>query len=114
MSTTTPPGPERRQYKRAALRGIAHLVLTGHPSIEVRTVDISVGGMGIVASANPPAGLACVIRVVIPVKPRGTTTVEVQAKVAHSIFSHGAGGFLIGLEFSQLSAEAKSAVMQLG
>lgn len=112
MSTTPAPNPERRQRQRVALRGTAYLALTGHQPVEVRTVDISIDGVGVVGSANPPAGLTCLIRLAIPVKPRGSTPIEVEAKVTHSVFSQGGGGFLIGLQFVGLSPTATSAIKQ--
>ena len=111
---TRPPatGRERRQFERVAFRGIAYLIVAGHPPLEVRTFDIGLGGIGIVASGNPPANLSCTVRVAIPVRPCGTATIELRANVVHSILSGNEDGFKIGLQFVHLPASAESTIKE--
>lgn len=113
MIKPTPSGRERRQHARVVLRSTAYLLLSGHSPIEVRTFDIGIGGIGIVAPANPPANLSCTIRVTIPVKPQGSTSFEVQAKVVNSVLSGSEDGFRVGLQFINLSSTAESAILRL-
>lgn len=104
------PGSERRQHRRAVLRCPAQMLLPGAGPIEVRTVDISAGGMGIVAAVNPPSGVTCLLRMSIPLKPQGSAVIDVQAKVTHSVFGNSENGFKVGLQFTNLSESATSAI----
>jgi c-di-GMP-binding flagellar brake protein YcgR len=112
MTGNPPPSRERRQSERVAFRGIAQLLVTGHPPLEVRTIDIGLGGIGGVVSGNLPANLACTVRVAIPMRPGGPVTIELRACVVHSILSGNEGGFKIGLQFVHLPASAESALKE--
>ena len=102
----TPSGDERRGQERKILRANAQLRLPGVRPIEVRTLDISVGGMAVVASVNPQAGAACTICIAPVSQPRGAVSVDIRAVIVHSIFSNREDGFKIGLQFADLSPEA--------
>jgi hypothetical protein len=78
-------GAERRQNDRKPLRTTAQLVFPSQPPLEVRTWDISPGGIGILASANPPPKLRCVIRFQVPRSTGSGLPVEVKVQVAHSL-----------------------------
>ncbi|GAA0745921.1 PilZ domain-containing protein [Ideonella azotifigens] len=103
-------GAERRLHERKPLRGTAQLVFPSQPPLEVRTWDISAGGIAIIASANPPPKLRCVIRFVVPLLTGGGTPVEVKVQVAHSVLSSNHGAFMVGLQFEGLSAAGEQAV----
>lgn len=106
------PAPkEKRQHERRILRTNATLLLPGHPGFEVRTADISIGGLGIVAAANPPPGLICRVVLTLPNSSGGARQVEVTGKVAHSVYSSRSGGFQIGMVLLNLDAAATSAIV---
>ena len=109
MSLTSTP-QNKRQHERRILRATAVLLLPGQPALEVRTSDISLGGLGIVAGANPPPNLICRLSVPLPLTYGGARRIEVVAKVAHSVFSSRDGGFKVGLVFQNPSADALSAI----
>jgi hypothetical protein len=77
---------------------------------DVRTTDISVEGLGIVAAANPRNGTTFRIQVTLPMRPTGTTTFETTAKVVQSILAGEEDGFRIGLKFSGLTPEIEAAI----
>jgi c-di-GMP-binding flagellar brake protein YcgR len=94
------------------LRSVAQLMMPGQPALMVRTFDIGIGGVGIIAPANLPALLSCRVRIAVPVKGHGSTTVEAQAKVVHSVLSGSEDGFRIGLQFVDLPPVALAAIKQ--
>ncbi len=104
-------GAERRQQQRKALRANAELLLQGAPPIPVRTLDISIGGIGVVSGLNLPQSAPCVIRLAAPGQSRGVPTIRIDAIIMHSIFTIRHDGFMIGLRFGDdLSPEAVEAV----
>lgn len=86
------------------------MLLPGAGPIDIRTVDISAGGMGIIASVNPQAGVTCLLRLALPLKPHGSTVIDVQAKITNSVFGNSENGFKVGLQFTNLSESATSAI----
>jgi len=101
---------ERRKTERKSLRTSATVILGQAQAFEVRALDLSIGGMAIVAQANPKPGMVLAIRFMLPLKPVGYTLFEAQARVVHSVFSSAESGFKVGLSFIGLSAEASAAV----
>lgn len=104
-------GAERRVDVRKPFRSPAFLAVPGRPPASVRTVDISSGGVGILSADNPPPKTVCTVRLALPVKGRGTVVFDVQARVAHSIYSSKGGGFQIGLQFTQLTPDLAAAIV---
>lgn len=101
--TMSPPPDtaERRAHDRRPLRVSAHVLLPGSQPFEVRTLDIGLGGMGIVASANPKPGTSFAIQFTLPAKAgHNPAPLQVKVKVANSVLDHG--GFKIGLQFLAL------------
>lgn len=87
------------------------IVLSGEARFPVRTFDISAGGLGIVASANPRTGTGLEVDFSVPLRPKGSTPLRLSAKVAHSVLAGSEGGFKIGLVFTDLPKEAAQAIM---
>jgi c-di-GMP-binding flagellar brake protein YcgR len=106
------PDAERRVTDRKTLRTRATIILGQTQAFEVRTLDLSTGGMGIVAQANPRPGTLMGIRFMLPLKPGGYHPFEARAKVAHSVYSASEQGFKIGLSFIDLSPEAAAAAQR--
>ncbi|MFM9917016.1 MAG: PilZ domain-containing protein [Rhizobacter sp.] len=102
----------RRQHERRYLRGVATVVLSPKDSFEVRTLDISAGGMAIVAAANPRPGTTFSIQVSLPLRPKGFTAIEARVQVMHSILASDEQGFKVGLQFVSLDAPTAAAVIQ--
>lgn len=103
---------ERRVTERKPLRIRATVVLGQTQSFEVRTLDLSVGGMGIVAQANPRPGTHMGIRFMLPLKPGGYVPFEARAKVIHSVYSASEQGFKIGLVFLALNEGAAASLQR--
>jgi c-di-GMP-binding flagellar brake protein YcgR len=109
------PGEERRTAERKGLRVKATVILGQAQAFEVRTLDLSATGMGIVAQANPKPGMILVVRFLIPLRPSGYSPFEAKARVVHSVFSSAESGFKVGLSFTELSpASAAAALRFLG
>ncbi len=97
---------EQRAHDRRPLRTQVELLLPGRPPLAMRTTDISLSGIGLLASANPPMGLRVGLRLRLPNprSPSGPPTVfELQAVVRHSVFSNSEGAYRIGMQFQQPS-----------
>ncbi|NML15796.1 PilZ domain-containing protein [Azohydromonas caseinilytica] len=105
-------GLDRRQVDRKAFRSLGLLRLPSRQVLEVRTVDISVGGMGVVAPWNLQRDLCCDIRLRAPVMSAGMDFLVLRCRVAHSILSGKADGFMIGLEFLDPPAAVLDVVRQ--
>lgn len=103
-------GSDQRKHDRRVYRTTARILFGPNQVVEVRTTDISMGGMGIVASANPKIGTTFTIHVLVPVKPEGVMPVEARVEVVHSVLASDEGAFKIGLEFKSLSAAAETAL----
>lgn len=131
MSEQSGDSQQRRQYKRKAYHTSAELLLPNRKPIAVRTLDISVGGMGLVVSHNLLAGDYCLIRLPLPIKPNGRLVCEIESTVVHSVFSSGirrakvsanldtahasrdsVGAFKVGIEFSALKEHVAKAIIQ--
>ena len=106
-----PGGQELRQHARRVLRTTAQLIVAGSPPFPVRTLDISAGGMAILATVQPPRGLNCTVLLSLPQTGREPVVVELPVTVAHSIFARGEEGVKVGLSFNGLAPD-NAAVIQ--
>lgn len=95
---------ERREAPRRPLRRPAWFLFPGGQRLEVRTLDISAGGLAVVAPANPPVGMACTIRLTIPTRNGSAEVIEPRVKVMQSLWSTADEGFKVGLRFQELSS----------
>lgn len=99
---------DRRVDPRKALRANAEL-LVGSEHIAVRTLDISISGIGVSSAFNPRTGQAMSLLLALPDAPRGSNCVVVPVTVVHSILTRG-GDFKVGLRFADLPPAALDAV----
>lgn len=104
LTTSASNGAERRQHERRTLRVSAQLRLTdasttGTKPMDVRTIDISLGGMAVVAPVNLRTGVTLTINFTLPARSKGITPVQARVQVMHSILGRDEGGFKIGLRF---------------
>jgi c-di-GMP-binding flagellar brake protein YcgR len=95
-------GGDRRRFPRKFLSGTAHLLLPDRAPVEVHALDISVGGMGIVAPTNLTYEFRCEIRFTLAREPFGIDVVTAPVQVVHCVLSGREHGFLIGLQFFNL------------
>jgi c-di-GMP-binding flagellar brake protein YcgR len=65
----------------------------------VRTLDLSHGGIAIVAPINLPEGTTLELHCQLPLKPTGSAAFHATARVANSFLSGKEDGFQIGLSF---------------
>lgn len=107
-----PAGQELRQHARRALRTGAQLLVAGSPPFPVRALDISAGGMAVVASIRPPQGLTCMVLVTLPDPGRSPVAVELPATVVHSLFSGSEQGVKVGLSFRAMTPETAALVQR--
>ena len=105
-------GLDSRQLDRKAFRSLALLRLPSQQVIEVRTVDISVGGISVVVPWNLRQDSTCDIRVRTPLAVNGMEFLIARCRVAHTILSGREAGFMTGLEFTELPAAALDVIRQ--
>ncbi len=114
MNSPSPlPGKdERRTQERRILRVQAELLVPGRPAMQVRTVDISEGGVSVLCTVNLPARTDCTVRLPLPVPPTGRKQVELRAVVLYSILSSSGGGFQLGMSLASLDEATRAAIKQ--
>ena len=105
-------GENRRKSERRILRTQAHADFPGYQPVAIRTLDISEGGMAIVAPLNFKPGTAFQIRFNVPVLSKGVLAFTASVKVMHSVFSSAEDGFKIGLAFTNVPPASASALTQ--
>jgi c-di-GMP-binding flagellar brake protein YcgR len=101
-------GVNRRKFERYPLWTTARIELSSKKVLDVRTVDVGQGGMGIIAGVNPKFGTTFKVILRLPVKPAVIEPFEVKVRVVHSVFANDHGGFKIGLQFVELDNNAES------
>ncbi|WP_298232721.1 PilZ domain-containing protein [uncultured Azohydromonas sp.] len=105
-------GIDRRLGERKKFRAPALLRLPDRQVIEVRTFDISVGGIGVVTPMNLRQDVVCDIRVRPPILSEGMEVLLARGRIAHSILSGKEKGFLIGLEFVEIASSMREIIKQ--
>lgn len=101
---------ESRAHERGLIASTTHLLLHGHRIVEARTLDLSAGGLRVVAPVNLPLSLVCGVRLVVPGIPTGAHTVMARAQVMNIVFSGKENGFVIGLRFTSIPRPALAAI----
>lgn len=81
---------------------------TSAGTVTVRPLDISLAGMSVAGPVDVTAGSACTVDVFLPGSGGTRHAVQVNAQVTSRVLS--AGRFRIGLRFTTLSAEARTAL----
>lgn len=112
MTEPAAPNANRREHERKLFRSKGHLILFGEAVREVRTFDLSIAGVGVIASSNLQPETPCLVRLVIPVKTGGSNLFEIPARVIHAVFSSGEDGFKVGLRFVSLTPEMAQAILR--
>lgn len=101
---------DRRKIDRQPFRTAATLGLPDGRVIAARTLDIGMGGAGVVCDLNIPVGTLIVTVMRMPARPSGSALFEALASVASCTLAGSESGFRVGLEFNSLSSAAKSAL----
>ena len=101
---------DRRKSDRQPFRTSATLGLPDGRAIPARTLDIGMGGAGVVCDLNIPVGTLIVTVMRVPARPTGSAVFEASALVASCTLAGSEGGFRLGLEFNTLSSSATSAL----
>lgn len=112
MNIPLPIITERRREFRKSLRGPAWLRLPQEKILEVITMNMNFGGMGIVSPTNLLARVECEIQVPMPVSASDRPLVEFEVRVSYSILSRDRGGFYIGLQFINVSVSEAAVIEQ--
>ncbi len=100
---------DRRVDVRKALRANAELLIAGQ-LVTVRTLDISISGLGVASAINPRPGQSLSLFIAPPSASCGPARLEMPVTVVHSILTRAEGEFKVGLQFGQLSATATEIV----
>lgn len=108
---TQPPRPSR-QHERKPIRTSALLSSSALPTLTVRTVDIALGGLCIIAPANLVTRARCDVLFTLPTRDYTSVQLRLEAAVVHCIFSGIDEGFRVGLRFTAVSAEVEAAIAQ--
>ena len=101
---------EFRAHERGLIASTTHLLLPGRRIVEARTLDLSAGGLRVVAPVNLPLSLVCGVRLAVPGIPTGAHTVMARVQVMNIVFSGKENGFVIGLRFTSLPRQALGAI----
>ena len=103
-------GADRRVHTRRVLQTAATLRIPGGKTVEVRTLDISAGGMAILVPSGPPTGATFTVCTALPMKAKPHAPIEVRAQVMHSVYSGALGGFKVGLRFIDLGDDTLATI----
>ena len=109
-TTSESPSVERRHHQRVAFSSSATLQAIRREPIPVRTRNISVGGISVLASHELAVDTACKIHVAIPARNGDVVAVELLARVVSSNFNRIEGGFMLGFQFVNLSASVAATI----
>jgi c-di-GMP-binding flagellar brake protein YcgR len=103
-------GGDRRRHPRKFLSGTAYLLLPNQTPVEVHALDISSGGLGVVAPMSLPHERYCEIRFTLAREPYGLDQLTTPVQVVHCVLSGREHGFLLGLEFVDLPEKATAVI----
>ncbi|MFM2447693.1 MAG: PilZ domain [Pseudomonadota bacterium] len=104
------PKVERRHHQRVAFNSDATLQTIGAKPISVRTRNISVGGLSVLTSQDLATDTRCKIHVAIPDGSSNTNPVELVARVVSCNYNKIEGGFMLGCEFVNLTANVAATI----
>lgn len=90
---------EQRRADRKLFRTLAQLTLPNGTQLAVRTYDVGLDGISVVAPVNLKLKSGCEIVFRVPLAGRSSDAIHAGASVVHSILSRRQDGFMIGLDF---------------
>lgn len=109
MNTTNTAAKNKRLNPRYIFRKTALAIFDNAPQTIVETLDLSVGGLGIISPLHGTPNSVCWIRLRLPETPHHNLTFDVKTMVTYSVFSNENSGFKVGLKF----VNAKPEMLQL-
>ena len=89
---------EKRQSERRPLFCKVQLMFA-RQAVGARALDVSTGGLAVVADINAPVGQACTVSFPLSAPDGTSRDLTLQASVLHSVLTHD--GFRLGLRFMQ-------------
>ena len=95
---------EKRQAARRPLFCKVQLMFA-RQAVEARALDVSTGGLAVIADLNAQIGQTCTARFSLSAPDGTCRDLALQASVLHSVLTHD--GFRLGLQFMQPDASAK-------
>ena len=90
---------EQRRADRKMLRTLAQLTLPNGVQLAVRTYDVGLDGICVVAPVNLKLKSGCEVVFRVPIAGRSSDAIHASASVAHTILSRRQDGFMLGLDF---------------
>ena len=103
---------ERRIAVRKRVRTRVRLSIAGSTAMEVWSLDLSIGGICVVADVNPATGTKCSLALGIPFKNGTSHKTQVQGSISYSSFSNADGGFKVGVQFKDVTPELHKALLR--
>jgi|GEM_PF-2266265 len=100
--------PDRRRSARKALNTNGLLASQGHEPVEVKTVDLSLGGVAVAMPYRMALNQACIVTFDMPIQDK-IRRVAAVAEVAYSV-RNTKQDFKTGLRFVELDAAGAAAV----
>jgi hypothetical protein len=94
---------QTRSEVRKPLKKRAQLSLARQAPIEAQTIDISLGGISLIASCPVPIGQACSVTFDVFFKDQ-STKINLEGKVVYCLLK-GMEGFRTGIRITQLDPE---------
>jgi hypothetical protein len=101
---------EQRGARRKPVRGTGRIHLQPAYDAEVRMLDVSTMGVGIVASVPIAPGTGCSVRFPVPGPDARSVWFEARATVVDCVLSGAVQGFRIGLRFGTLPSATQEAI----
>lgn len=111
MSLPAVAADNRRAVERYPLRTKVLVVIGDQHRLDVRSLDVGKGGMGIVSDWNLPVGTQVVVKFSLPVKHMAVPMI-LNAVVVNGALAGSLGGFRVGLQFRGVSPQATQALEQ--
>lgn len=105
-------GAERRASVRKIMRAPVMVTFQGHPPFKTYSLDVSMSGIGTVATVNFPVNATCSVSFNVMIKGVGNKQLQAMATVMYSIFSNQHDGFKVGLQFKTLSPEVGTLLLK--
>jgi len=103
-------GAERRTEARRGLHTRVSLGAPGRAPVDVRSIDISMGGMAVAADTNPGAGAPLSLSFKLMFADGSSYQVQTAGIVAYSVFSSAHRGFKIGVRFKNITPPFQAAL----
>ncbi len=97
-----PNAPEQRRNARWQLKTSAQLIVNNNQVVQVRTLDISAGGLSIITQSVLPMGTAVQINLMLPTWNGPLVPMSVRGTVVNSSLDGRNGGFRIGVQFTEI------------